>query len=63
MSSSRQFRASRSLSPPKGKDGSREEDQHTCDRCHKKGRKEDEKKIPPNMTDKSQQTKVTHDKS
>ncbi|GIY10996.1 hypothetical protein CDAR_108972 [Caerostris darwini] len=63
MSSSRQSRTSRSLSPPKGKEISKEQDQHTCDRCHKRSRKEDEKKILPSMTDKSQQTRIGYDKS
>ncbi|GIY41933.1 hypothetical protein CEXT_250661 [Caerostris extrusa] len=52
-----------SLSPPKGKEISKEQDQHTCDRCHKRSRKEDEKKILPSMTDKSQQTRIGYDKS
>ncbi|GFQ68657.1 uncharacterized protein TNCT_717601 [Trichonephila clavata] len=61
--STRQSRTSRSLSPPKGKEITKEQDQHTCDRCHRKSRKEDEKKELPSMTDKSQQTRSGYDKS
>ncbi|KAG8192094.1 hypothetical protein JTE90_005392 [Oedothorax gibbosus] len=39
------------------------EEQRSCDRCHRKNKKEDDKKIPSNMTDKSQQTRIGYDKS
>ncbi|GFU27226.1 hypothetical protein NPIL_292201 [Nephila pilipes] len=54
---------SRSLSLRKEREITKEQDQHTSDRCHRKSRKEDEKKELPNMTDKSQQTRSGYDKS